>query len=167
MAKPPVYRPRPGARLTIKEAEIVGESTETLREELSRSFTVEEYETFCRRKIEPVHPIWKKKRDEISADAGRAAAAYLLRSFIVVEGKQEIAREGVIVLVEHKGLKTEHGTVHTPDFVRASGDLLDLAEEQFCREVKASMAVFANVAGMKRMKKALAAVVEEVAKNFS
>ena len=156
------YRPRPGAHLTVAQAGVVGEAIERARAEFGRSFTVEQFETLCARRSDPVHALWVEKRSEIVDQAGRSAASYLLRSVVIIMDRRRPTelREATIVLTRRDGTESE-GTAHEPRHVARSADLLQEMEEDFKSRVRADAKQFADVAGAARMKRAAREVLDE------
>lgn len=156
------YAAKPGAHLNKSDAQIVGEAMETLRKKLRRrSFTIPEFERFCSNNHHPVHQVWRRVRDSITKRAGREAAAYLLRSVVVImygEVAGEASPRPVVTIGPPEPNKT---VVFLAGDVAADPNLLVEYENQLKNHIRGHMQEFANIAGNSRLTQAVLSVLSE------
>lgn len=156
------YAVKPGAHLRKDEAQIVGEAIEDLRRQLRRTdFTAGELERYCRAQRRPIHPIWARVRDSIASSAGREAAAYLMRSIVMIpygETSAESAPRMVVVLGPPQPGRT---TSRPAEDIAPNVDLILEYTGQFETTLRGHMQEFTHVVGVGRMKEAVLRVLEE------
>ena len=155
-----IYGPVDGAHISKAEAQIIGEGREKLQAKLNReNFSTAEFERFCKDKTQQIHPIWLKKKKEIVSGAGRAAAAYLLRSIVTISGVGQPTGRTVILLHTETKQHQSAATVYSPQQVAADAELLRIQEENLKTTVRAAIKEFAG--GVTRMKRAIQSVMNE------
>lgn len=142
------YLPVPGSHITIDEAQVVGDAIIRAREKFGEAFTVAQFESICKRKRDPIHPIWCKKRDALISAAGRTAAAYLMRSVAIqrLPGANELPKALTIIIGDDRT-----GRAYSPEYIANSPDLLDDYEDQYIRQLRGISRNFSDVVGIPRM----------------
>lgn len=155
------YGVKPGAHLTEEEAQIVGEAMEDCARASGAGYSTKDFEAYCSNPRTKVHQVWLKKRDEIRNSAGRSAAAYLMRSIILVE---HIGSDGppkaATTLLLSDGFKRE-GYVYDRATLAGSEDLVETAATQYATQLRGIATSFADVGGIRRMLEVTELVMKE------
>jgi hypothetical protein len=118
-----------------------------------------------------VHDIWLRRRDQVVKNAGREAAAYLMRAVEIIiihpkKGSVSAGRAITTIQVEDKSREVEGVGYHSSD-VASNPDLLDQAEEDFVRQVRGLAESFTAIAGKARMTRRLMEIAKEVSALYS
>lgn len=134
-------------------AQVVGESHDRLRVRLGRShFTVDEYEQFCQNPRDPVHPIWANIKNQNVSNAGRAAAAYLIRSIIyitITTAAGTPQRSTMTIIHSHS---KAGGTAFPSGAISRNRNLLAEYEEEFEAAIRGAIESYLCVGTSRRMK---------------
>jgi hypothetical protein len=80
-----VYLPRPGWRVSKKEARIVGEVADEITEHLGRPCTAEEFLNHARKPSSPAHALFEWNVKQAAQRYWLDRARYLLRSYVIEE----------------------------------------------------------------------------------
>jgi hypothetical protein len=164
------YVRRSKYRISNREAQIIGDAFEKCGSRTgSRGVSVEKFAAFCAKPQHPVHEIWKRKRDQLTLSAGRAAAVYLMAAVEIViihpNSSAPAGRAIMTIVIEDNDGKCA-GVGYRAEDVARRPDLLELAEQEMTRQVRGLAESFAAIAGGNRMYTRLLKIAAEVRELF-
>ena len=160
------YVRRSKYHISNREAQVIGDAFEKCGSRAgSRGVSVEKFVAFCEKPQHPVHEIWKRKRDQLTLSAGRAAAVYLMAAVEIVilhpNSSAPAGRAITTIVIEDDDGKCE-GMGYRAEDVARHPDLLELAEQEMARQVRGLAESFAAIAGGNRMYTRLLQIATEV-----
>lgn len=164
------YVRRSKYRITDREARVIGDAFEKCGSRTGlRGVSVEKFAAFCSRPQHPVHEIWKRRCEQITNGAGRAAAAYLMASVEIViihpNSSAPAGRAVTTIMIEDEDGNCS-GVGYRSEDVARNPDLLDQAEQEMARQVRGLAESFAAIAGGNRTYTRLLQIAAEVRELF-
>ena len=157
-----VFAPKPGSRLSLADAQTVGEAIRAVEKKYGAYHTAKDFLRYCRDPKNAVHPIWLKRKRALEKGAGRDAASYLRRSVHAIRAtgcdkNYPLFSAAGVTLADSNG----KGITFRSAVMKRSPVLLNQMEMQFKTSVRAFARAFADQAGTKRMKAAVRSVLSE------